>query len=146
MAGLTFEKLLLIGVIAMFIFGPERLPELASQFASLIKKARNWADTAKDRAQEELGDDFDIDEWRKLDPRQYDPRRIIRDAWNEAGADASNTTAGARTNTASAATAAGGAASAAIDAPGSAPSWAALGSRGVESLVPGTAPFDSEAT
>ena len=37
-------------------------------------------DDAKDRVREELGPDFDEEEWRKLDPRQYDPRRIIRDA------------------------------------------------------------------
>jgi len=29
---------------------------------------------------DEMGDDFDDVDWRKLDPRQYDPRRIIRDA------------------------------------------------------------------
>ena len=33
---------------------------------------------AKD-AREEMGPDFDVD-WKKLDPRQYDPRRIIREA------------------------------------------------------------------
>lgn len=142
MAGLTFEKLLLIGVIAMFIFGPERLPELASQFAGWIKRARSWADGAKDRAQAELGDDFDIDEWRKLDPRQYDPRRIIRDAWNEAGNEtAAAAVAGA---TASAAVAATPAASEVAGA-SSAPAWA-LGARGADTLVPGRAPFDSEAT
>ena len=37
-------------------------------------------DDAKDRVREEMGPDFDEEEWRKLDPRQYDPRRIIRDA------------------------------------------------------------------
>jgi len=80
MGALTFDKLLIIGVIAMLIFGPERLPGLAQQFAQLIKKARSWTDTAKERVSEELGEDFDIDDWRKLDPRQYDPRRIIREA------------------------------------------------------------------
>nr|WP_225750918.1 twin-arginine translocase TatA/TatE family subunit [Pseudoclavibacter sp. Marseille-Q3772] len=133
MAGLTFEKLLLIGVIAMFIFGPERLPELASQLASWIKRARAWADGAKDRAKEELGEDFDVDQWRKLDPRQYDPRRIIRDAWNEAGSETSAAPAASTTATATA-----------IEA--SAPSWAAFGGAGADKLVPGHAPFDTEAT
>jgi sec-independent protein translocase protein TatB len=36
---------------------------------------------------DELGEDFDLDEWRKLDPRQYDPRRIIRDALLEPDPD-----------------------------------------------------------
>ena len=47
--GLTFDKLLIIGIIAVFLLGPDRLPYYASQLA-------------------------------RLDPRQYDPRRIIRDA------------------------------------------------------------------
>ena len=29
---------------------------------------------------EEMGPDFDELDWKKLDPRQYDPRRIIREA------------------------------------------------------------------
>jgi sec-independent protein translocase protein TatB len=29
---------------------------------------------------EEMGPDFDDIDWKKLDPRQYDPRRIIREA------------------------------------------------------------------
>ena len=38
------------------------------------------ASAAKDRVKEEMGSDFDDVDWRKLDPRQYDPRRIIREA------------------------------------------------------------------
>lgn len=80
MFGLTFEKLLLIGVIAAFLIGPERLPTYASMFARLVRRLKEMASGAKDRIKEEMGDDFDEDEWRQLDPRQYDPRRIIRDA------------------------------------------------------------------
>jgi sec-independent protein translocase protein TatB len=29
---------------------------------------------------EEMGPEFDEVDWKKLDPRQYDPRRIIREA------------------------------------------------------------------
>jgi len=29
---------------------------------------------------DELGPDFDELEWKKLDPRQYDPRRILKEA------------------------------------------------------------------
>lgn len=77
---MTFEKLLLIGVIAVFLLGPDRLPYYASQLARFVKGARAFADSAKDRMREELGPDFDDVDWKKLDPRQYDPRRIIREA------------------------------------------------------------------
>lgn len=80
MFGLTFEKLLLIGVIAVFVIGPERLPSYAAKFGQLVRKIKEMSVGAKDRIKEELGDDFDEEEWKKLDPRQYDPRRIIREA------------------------------------------------------------------
>jgi sec-independent protein translocase protein TatB len=75
-----FEKLLVIGLLAMFLLGPERLPEYAARLARFVRTARRMLDDANARMREELGEDFDLDEWRKLDPRQYDPRRIIRDA------------------------------------------------------------------
>ena len=80
MFGLTFDKLLVIGVIAVFLLGPERLPHYASQLAKLVRSLRTMADGAKDRLREEMGPEFDDVDWKKLDPRQYDPRRIIREA------------------------------------------------------------------
>lgn len=160
MGGLTFEKLLLIGLIAAFIFGPERLPTLAEQLAQLIKRARGWTESAKERVSQEMGEEFTNEDWRKLDPRQYDPRRIIRDAWNEADPNApgrptaSVAAGGANTAAAGAAVAGGtaaggtavGAATVAVAAAGaSAPAWAA-NSVTAAPLEPGRAPFDSEAT
>lgn len=78
--GLTFDKLLVIGIIAIFLLGPERLPYYASQLARLVKSIRGMADGAKERMREEMGPDFDDIDWKKMDPRQYDPRRIIREA------------------------------------------------------------------
>ncbi|GAA3594631.1 hypothetical protein GCM10022198_18060 [Klugiella xanthotipulae] len=78
--GLTFEKLLVIGVIAVFLLGPERLPMYTAKLAQLIKSLRDMASGAKERMRDELGPEFDDVDWKKLDPRQYDPRRIIRDA------------------------------------------------------------------
>lgn len=80
MFGLTFDKLAIIAIIAVFVLGPERLPEYAAKLARLAKSLRAMADGAKDRMREEMGPDFDDVDWKKLDPRQYDPRRIIREA------------------------------------------------------------------
>lgn len=78
--GLTFDKLLIILVIALFLIGPDRLPTVAAQLARLVKTLRGFANGARDRMREEMGPEFDEVDWRKLDPRQYDPRRIIREA------------------------------------------------------------------
>lgn len=77
---MTADKLLVIAIIAVFLLGPERLPHYASQLARLVRSARDMANGARDRMREEMGPDFDDLDWKRLDPRQYDPRRIIREA------------------------------------------------------------------
>jgi len=62
------------------LLGPERLPYYASQLARLVRTLRDMANGAKERMRDEMGPDFDDIDWKKLDPRQYDPRRIIREA------------------------------------------------------------------
>jgi sec-independent protein translocase protein TatB len=74
---LSFEKLLVIGVIALFLIGPQHLPRYAAQLGRWVRLLRTMADGAKERMRDELGDDVD---WHQLDPRRYDPRRIIREA------------------------------------------------------------------
>jgi sec-independent protein translocase protein TatB len=78
--GLTIEKLLLIGLIAAFVIGPERLPRYAENLATFTKRSRDWITNARSRVKDEMGDDFGDVDWKTLDPRQYDPRRIIREA------------------------------------------------------------------
>lgn len=80
MFGLTIDKIVLIAVIAVFLIGPQRLPGYAAQLARLVRSVRDLASGAKERMREEMGPEFDEVDWVKLDPRHYDPRRIIRDA------------------------------------------------------------------
>ncbi|MCI9858159.1 Sec-independent protein translocase TatB [Microbacterium proteolyticum] len=78
--GLTIEKLMLIGVIAAVLIGPERLPRYAEALAKFTKRAKETMQGARSRMRDEMGPEFDDVDWKKLDPRQYDPRRIIREA------------------------------------------------------------------
>ena len=78
--GLTIEKVLVIGVIAAILIGPERLPRYAEGLARFTTRAREFVKGARSRVKEEMGEDFEDVDWKKLDPRQYDPRRIIREA------------------------------------------------------------------
>jgi sec-independent protein translocase protein TatB len=77
MFDLSFEKLLVIGVIALFLIGPQHLPRYAAQLGKWVRLLRTMTDGAKERMREEMGEDVD---WQQLDPRRYDPRRIIREA------------------------------------------------------------------
>ncbi len=78
--GISFEKILLIGLIAVLLVGPERLPRYAESVAKLARRAGEFLRDTKSRVRDEMGPEIDDVDWRKLDPRQYDPRRIIRDA------------------------------------------------------------------
>ncbi|MFK4761104.1 twin-arginine translocase TatA/TatE family subunit [Microbacterium sp. ZW T5_45] len=95
--GISFEKILLIGLIAVLIVGPDKLPKYAESFAKLVRRAGEMLRDTKSRVREEMGPEIDDVDWRKLDPRQYDPRRIIRDALFEDAAPAAAATAAART-------------------------------------------------
>lgn len=77
MFGIDSEKLVILAVITAVVLGPQRLPEYARKLAEWIRSFRKFADKTQAQLSEELGEDVD---WRKLDPRQYDPRRIIREA------------------------------------------------------------------
>lgn len=80
MFGISFDKIIVIAIIAGLVIGPQRLPMYASKFAEFIKTLKRMADGAMTRVNDELGPEVGDVDWRKLDPRQYDPRRIIRTA------------------------------------------------------------------
>ncbi|MCQ1999338.1 Sec-independent protein translocase family protein [Arthrobacter zhaoxinii] len=80
MVGINGYEFILLAIIAVVILGPERLPEYASQLARLVREVRRMASGAREQLREEVGPEIDEVDWRKLDPRQYDPRRIIKEA------------------------------------------------------------------
>jgi sec-independent protein translocase protein TatB len=83
MFGLSAEKILILILLAVVILGPERLPTYAKMLGEWVRKGRRLIDNAQTQMKSELGEGFDDIDWRKLDPRQYDPRRIVRDALME---------------------------------------------------------------
>ena len=57
--GLTFEKILIIGIIAIFLVGPDRLPLLSSKLARVIREVRKFFLGAKTQFREEFGPELD---------------------------------------------------------------------------------------
>ncbi len=80
MFGINGSEFIVLLVVAAIVLGPERLPQYAAQLGRLVRELRRMAQGASAQMREELGPEFDDIDWRKLDPRQYDPRRIVRDA------------------------------------------------------------------
>ncbi|PCN48673.1 Sec-independent protein translocase TatB [Curtobacterium sp. 'Ferrero'] len=74
------DKIVVILVIAAFFLGPQRLVTYSRQLAVFVRRVRGWADATKAEIEQQTGVDVD---WSDLDPRRYDPRRIIREALSE---------------------------------------------------------------
>jgi sec-independent protein translocase protein TatB len=69
-------EIIVLALAALFIFGPERLPSLAKDAASGLKKARSAITGVRQQVNESLGDD--LPELRDLDLRKYHPKTFIR--------------------------------------------------------------------
>ncbi len=80
MLGVNGWEVVLLALIAVFVLGPDRLPEYAAKLARSIRKLRDMAEGAKGQLREQLGPEYEDINWRQYDPRQYDPRRIVREA------------------------------------------------------------------
>ena len=69
-------------VLALLVFGPERLPRMAAQAGRLVRQLKQMAAGVTDDLKREIGtEDFDLaGELRSLDPRRMvDPRRLLDD-------------------------------------------------------------------
>ena len=77
------SEIVILLVLVAVIVGPQRLPQYAEQLARLVRTLRDMARGATQSIKEELGPEAADLDFTKLDPRQYDPRRIVRDALAE---------------------------------------------------------------
>ena len=87
MFGINGSEFIVLLVVAAIVLGPERLPVYAAQLGRLVRELRRMAQGASTQMREELGPEFEDIDWRKLDPRQYDPRKIVRDALSDTDVD-----------------------------------------------------------
>ena len=70
---LNFTKLLVLGVVALLVFGPERLPGIAAQAGRALRELRRMAEGAKSELQENLGPEFS-----QFDIADLNPKRFVR--------------------------------------------------------------------
>ena len=69
-------EIIVLVLAALFIFGPERLPDLAREAATGLKRARTAITGVREQVNESLGED--LPELRDLDLRKYHPKTFIR--------------------------------------------------------------------
>ncbi|MDN5899350.1 MAG: twin-arginine translocase TatA/TatE family subunit [Brachybacterium sp.] len=126
--GLGGWEIVVLLVVFLVIVGPQRLPDVTRQLVQWVRQARRWVEDSRSTVEDEMG--IAIEDLRKYDPRQYDPRRIIREAWGDTdleelipSKDAMNAAVG-----------------------GAAAGAAAKGTKSAKDKGPKRAPFDDEAT
>lgn len=67
-------EFLLLAVLAVILFGPEKLPELAKKAARVLHYLRGVANNAQSTLSRELGTDVDI---RDLNPRAFVQKHLL---------------------------------------------------------------------
>lgn len=86
MFGIGLTELAVIAFFGVVLFGPDKLPQLASQAAKAVRAAKAMADTVRDDLRENLGEDYTDLELRDLHPREL-VRRQLRGVLDAEDAD-----------------------------------------------------------
>ena len=69
-------EIVVIAIVAIVVFGPDKLPQFARQAGRFLRTARRMMDDAKSDLAAEMGDD--LDGLKDLNLRELDPREIVR--------------------------------------------------------------------
>src|SRR3954454_24875960 len=75
-------ELVILGIVAIIVIGPDRLPGLARDAAQMLRTLRELATGARTQLRDELGPEFadmDLGELRNLNPRTALSRAILGD-------------------------------------------------------------------
>ena len=82
MFGIGLPELTVIIIVAVVVFGPDRLPEFARQAGRMVRQIRQFTQAARDDIRAELGPEFADFELSDLDPRKA-VRKHILEAWED---------------------------------------------------------------
>jgi sec-independent protein translocase protein TatB len=75
--GVGLPEFLVIFVVAIVVFGPDRLPEFARQAGRFVRQVRHFTQAARDDLRNELGPEFADLELSDLDPRKAVRKHIL---------------------------------------------------------------------
>jgi sec-independent protein translocase protein TatB len=72
-------EFLMLLVLAVILFGPERLPDLARKAARVVRYVRTMAGTAQEQLSKELGPGFEDLDLRDLNPKTFVQKHLMDD-------------------------------------------------------------------
>ncbi|HAP26014.1 MAG TPA: twin-arginine translocase subunit TatB, partial [Achromobacter sp.] len=82
MFDVSLTELMVIGVVALIVIGPERLPKVARTVGHLLGRAQRYVNDVKSDIQREI----ELDELRKFKTEMEDAAQGVQQSLNETGA------------------------------------------------------------
>ncbi|MFE4588358.1 sec-independent translocase [Streptomyces laurentii] len=70
-------EILTLGVVAVLLFGPDKLPEVIQNVTGFLRKVREFSDSAKQGIRAELGPEFEDFEFEDLHPKALVRKHIL---------------------------------------------------------------------
>jgi sec-independent protein translocase protein TatB len=72
-------ELVAIVVLAVLVFGPDKLPKVIQDAMAFIRKVREFSDSAKEDIRRELGPEFKDFEFEDLNPKTFIRKNLMSD-------------------------------------------------------------------
>jgi len=82
MFDISFSELMVVGVIALIVIGPERLPKVARTLGHLLGRAQRYVNDVKTDIKREI----ELDELRKFKEQMQDAAQDVQTSLHDAGA------------------------------------------------------------
>lgn len=76
---LGWAEILVLLVLALFVFGPERLPSIAAEAGRSLRKVRLYVKRMTDDLQSELGPELGNVDLASLNPRTFVQKHLLAD-------------------------------------------------------------------
>jgi sec-independent protein translocase protein TatB len=70
-------ELVTLAVLAVLLFGPDRLPEIIQNVAGFLRKVREFSESAKQEIRSELGPELEDFEFEDLNPRTFVRKHVL---------------------------------------------------------------------
>lgn len=72
-------EMLVLLLVAVFIFGPDKLPDIARQAGKLLRQAKHAVSSARDQVSSELGPEYANLDFNDLNPRSLVQKHLLND-------------------------------------------------------------------
>lgn len=74
---ISFMDLLTLAILAVVLFGPDKLPEVIQNVVGFLRKVREFSESAKQEVRSELGPEFEDFEFEDLHPKTLIRKHVL---------------------------------------------------------------------